>query len=93
MDFSSNNEIWTGMHGIIKGLEIFAAALEKAHTWYQNNAENISMYLLAFADFGVWSVATDKLIENQIVFTDDLPQELAQEIYNDADIEELVCSY
>lgn len=51
------------------------------------------MYLRAFADFGVWSVATDRLIENQIVFTDDLPQDLAQEIYNDSDIEEVVCSY
>lgn len=93
MDSSSNNEIWAGMQGIIKGLEVFVAALEKAHTWYQNNAENISMYLQAFADFGVWSVATDRLIEGQIVFTDDLPQGLAQEIYNGADIEQVVCSY
>lgn len=93
MDSSRNNETWAGIQGIIKGLEIFAAALEKAHTWYQNNAENISMYLLAFADFGVWSVATDKLIENQIVFTDDLPQDLAQKIYNGSDIEKVVCSY
>ena len=51
------------------------------------------LYLLAFADFGVWSVATDKLIENQIVFTDDLPQDLAQKIYNGSDIEKVVCSY
>lgn len=93
MESSSSNEIWAGMQGIIRGIEAFAVALEKAHTWYQNNAENISMYLRAFADFGVWSVATDRLIENQIVFTDDLPQDLAQEIYNDSDIEEVVCSY
>lgn len=93
MDSSSNNEIWAGMQGIIRGIKVFATALEKAHAWYQSNAENISMYLLAFADFGVWSAATGRLIENQVVFTDDLPQDFAKEICNGADIEEVVCSY
>ncbi len=93
MNSLSYNEIWAGMQGVIRNLEIFAAALEKAHTWYQNNAENISMYLQAFADFGIWSVAADRLIEGQIVFTDDLSQDLAQEIYNGANIEEVGCSY
>lgn len=95
MDSLSNNEVWADMQGIIKGLQVFANALEKAHTWYQDNAETISMYLLAFADFGAWSAATDRLIENQVVFTDDLTQDLAKEICNsaDADIEKIVCSY
>lgn len=93
MDSSSNNEIWAGMQGIIRGLKVFATALEKAHTWYQDNAENISAYLLAFSDFGVWSAATGRLIENQVVFTDDLPQDLAKEICNGADIEKVICSY
>lgn len=93
MDSSNNNEIWASMQGIVKGLKVFAAVLEKAHTWYQTNAENLSTYLLAFADFGVWSVAINRLIENQIVFTDDLPQALAQEIYNGADVEEVVYLY
>lgn len=93
MDSSNNNDIWTSTQNIVKGLMVLAAALEKVHTWYQNNAENLSKYLLAFADFGVWCVATDRLIENQIIFTDDLPQDLAQEIHNGADVEEVVYFY
>lgn len=93
MNSVNNNDVGISMKGIIKGIEVFAAALEKVHTRYQNNAENLSKYLLAFADFGVWSVAIDKLLENQIVFTDDLPQELANDIYSGADIEKAVSSY
>lgn len=81
------------MQGITTGIKVFIATLEKVRTWYQDNAEDISNFLFAFADFGIWSVATSKLIENQIIFTDDLPQEIAKKIYNGADIEEIVCSY
>lgn len=93
MDSSNNSKILASMQGIVKSLEDFRAALEKAYTWYQDNEEIISKYLLAFADFGVWSVAMERLIENQIIFTDALPQDLAQEIYDGADIDKTVCSY
>ena len=93
MSSLNNDGVWSGLQGIIRGIEAFATALEKANTWYQDNSEKISEYLLVFADFSVWSIAVDKLIERQIVFTDDLPQELATEIYNGADIERLISSY
>lgn len=93
MDSLYNGDILGNIQGFVRGIEIFADALEKAYTWYQSNADNISKYISAFADFGVWSVAINKLLENQIVFTDDLPQEIAKDIYNGTDIEEVVCSY
>ena len=67
MNDSGNYEIFEGLSGIVKGLETFAYALNKVQTWYQQNADNIANYLLAFAEFGEWSVATNKLIESQSI--------------------------
>ena len=77
----------------MKGLETFCNAIGKAITWYEENADIISSYLLAFAEFGEWSVATNKLIENQFVFTDNLTPDLAHEIYQGADVEEVMTRY
>ena len=93
MDYENNNNIWANMQGIVKGIKAVAAALEEAHTWYQNNIEIISSALLSVADFAMWNTVIDKLLENQIVFTDDIPQEIVQDIYNGANIEDIVCSY
>lgn len=93
MDSANNDNLGIIMQGITSGIKGFIAALEEIHIWYQNNAEDISNFLLAFADFGIWSIATGKLIENQIIFTDDLPQEIANKIYNGADVEKIVDSY
>ena len=93
MNDSGNYDIFEGLSGIVKGLETFAYALNKVQTWYQQNADNIANYLLAFAEFGEWSVATNKLIESQFVFTDNLTQTLAHEIYQGADVEEVMTRY
>ena len=90
---SGNYDIFEGLSGIVKGLETFAYALNKVHTWYQQNADNIANYLSVFAEFGEWSVAIDKLIENQFVFTDNLTPGLAHEIYQGADVDEIMNRY
>lgn len=93
MSDSGNYNIFEGLSGIVRGLETFTYALNKVHTWYQENADTIANYLLVFAEFGEWNVAINKLIENQFVFTDNLPQTLAHEIYQGADVEEVMTRY
>ena len=93
MSDSGNYSIFEGLTGFVKGLETFSNALGKATTWYEENADIITSYLLAFAEFGEWSVATNKLIENQFVFTDNLTPALAHEIYQGADVEEVMTRY
>lgn len=93
MSDSGNYSIFEELTGFVKGLETFSNAIGKAITWYEENADIISSYLLAFAEFGEWSVATNKLIENQFVFTDNLTPALAHEIYQGADVEEVMTRY
>ena len=93
MNDSGNYDIFEGLSGIVKGLETFAYALNKVQTWYQQNADTIANYLLAFAEFGEWSVATNKLIESEFAFTDNLTQTLAHEIYEGADVEKVMTHY
>ena len=93
MSDSGNYSIFEGLTGFVKGLETFCNAIGKAITWYEENADIISSYLLAFAEFGEWSIATSKLIENQFVFTDNLTPALAHEIYQGADVEEVMTRY
>ena len=91
MDESYNFK--TILSGATKFIEKFAKVLEVCHKWYQDNEETISMYLLAFADFGVWCVATNKLATKEIVFTDNLTSEFANEIYNSSDVDDLIQKY
>lgn len=93
MSDSGNYSIFEELTGFVKGLETFSNAIGKAITWYEEHADIISSYLLAFAEFGEWSVATNKLIENQFVFTDNLTPALAHEIYQGADVEEVMTRY
>ena len=93
MSDSGNYSIFEGLTGFVKGLETFCNAIGKAITWYEENADIITSYLLAFAEFGEWSIATNKLIENQFVFTDNLTPALAHEIYQGADVEEVMTRY
>lgn len=93
MDDSNNYDIWEGIAGIVEGIKTFTYALNKLHAWYEKNAENIAQYLSAFAEFAEWSVAVNKLIENQFVFTDDLTPTLAHDIYQGADITEVMGRY
>ena len=93
MSDSGNYSIFEGLTGFVKGLETFCNAIGKAITWYEENADIISSYLLVFAEFGEWSIATNKLIENQFVFTDNLTPDLAHEIYLGADVEEVMTRY
>ena len=93
MSDSGNYSIFEGLTGFVKGLETFCNAIGKAITWYEENADIISSYLLAFAEFGEWSIATSKLIENQFVFTDNLTPDLAHEIYQGADVDEVMTHY
>lgn len=93
MSDSGNYSIFEGLTGFVKGLETFSNALGKATTWYEENADIITSYLLAFAEFGEWSIAINKLIENQFVFTDNLTPALAHEIYQGADVEEVMTRY
>lgn len=93
MDDSNNYNAFEGLTSIIEGLKPFIDALDKLNTWYEQNAENIASYLSVFAEYAEWSVAVEKLIENQFVFTDDLTPELAHDIYQSSDVTEVMDRY
>lgn len=93
MGYLDFNRIEQNIQGLIKGIEIFSDTIKSISALYQNNSEKLLKYIRAFADFGVWSVAIDKLLKNQIVFTDNLSQELANGIYNGMDVEKVVWPY
>ena len=85
--------LFEGLPGIIEGLKVFVEGVKKLHLWYHENIDVISSYLSSFAEFAVWSMAVDKLIENQFVFTDDLDQNLAHEINEGANANEAMSRY
>lgn len=87
------NESSSPLYGAIKLIQMFMNKLENYKEWYRNNAETIFMYASAFADFGIWLNAVNKLAENQIVFTDDLSYELAKVIYNSSNVDEVIKKY
>lgn len=93
MSDSGNQYIFEGLSGFVKGIETLCNAISNAITWYEENADIISSYLLVFAEFGEWSVATNKIIEEHFVFTDNLTPDLAHEIYQGADVEEVMIHY
>ena len=93
MDHSNNYDAFERYTGIVEGLKLFAHTLSKLNTWYHQNAENITRYLSIFAEYAEWSVAVDKLIENQFVFTDDLTFELAHDIYQSLNVTEVMDRY
>lgn len=93
MSNSEEYNIFEGLPGIIEGLKVFAEEAKKLYLWYHENIDVISSYLSIFAEFGEWSVATNKLIESQFVFTDNLTQTLAHEIYQGADVEKVITRY
>lgn len=62
-------------------LEYIPNLIRKFQAWYDENSETLSDYIAAFLDFGIWTVAINKLIENHIVFTDYLSNEFAREIF------------
>lgn len=65
----------------------------KFQEWYEGNAQTLTEYIEVFLDFGIWLVATNKLIENQIVFTDYLSNEFAREIFWSENVDLTIAEY
>lgn len=78
---------------IQNAIERISNLICKFQDWYDENAETLSEYITAFFDFGIWSVATNKLIENQIVFTDYLSNEFAREIFWSENVDSTISEY
>lgn len=71
----------------------FSDVLISVHNWYERNAKNIEKYLLVFSGFSTFCAAIDTLAEKQIIFTDDLTLEFANEICDSDEIDALVGRY
>lgn len=93
MSNSEEYNIFEGLPGIIEGLKVFAEGVKKLHLWYHENIDAVSSYLSIFVEFAEWSIAIDKLIENQFVFTDNLNQNLAREICRGTDVNDAMNRY
>lgn len=74
-------------------LEYIPNLIRKFQAWYDENSETLSEYITAFLDFGIWSAAINKLIENQIVFTDYLSNEFAKEIFWSENVDSTISEY
>lgn len=62
------------------------------HVFFQIS-NSLSEYIPIFIEFGTWTVAANKLIENNIVFTDTLSMELASEISQSNNIDTIIEKY
>lgn len=79
--------------GAIRFVQEFANVLKEYQDWFEQHRETIIAYIQAFAEFGKWHSAMQKMADNQIIFTDDLPIELVVEINNAENVEPIVQSY
>lgn len=61
--------------------------------WYQNIMPLLDRYIQIFANIGKIFSTIDLLIDNQIVFTDDLTAELINELYNSNNVESVIQDY
>ena len=93
MSDSTYRDFLDGLKGIYRFAKEISLTFESYRSWYQKNAATINAYLNAFADFGVWCLAVQKMSERQIVFTDDLTNEFAKNIYVSPDIDATVLGY
>lgn len=92
-NYPNFQEIIGNIRNVLSAFQSFADVLGRAYDWYERNTDTITAYISAFADFGVWSGAVRRMKERQIVFTDNLSMELANEIYNSEDVESTVQNY
>ena len=92
MSDSTYRDFLDGLKGIYRFAKEISLTFESYRSWYQKNAATINAYLNAFADFGVWCLAVQKMSERQIVFTDDLTNEFAKNIYVSPDLDATLLS-
>ena len=81
------------MVGFVKSIEIFCITVSELIIWYEENSDKFSKYSLAFENFEEWAEAINKLIELQFVFTDNLTPDLAHEICQGENVEEVITHY
>lgn len=79
--------------GIIEACNIFKKTLGVVHTWYKQNIEIIQRYIEMYADLSTWHLAVKKMIENHIIFTEDLPSKLAKKILDSNDVATVIQEY
>lgn len=93
MDNLEEYEIQSIINNIVRGIQLLSNALKAVQNWWQEHADIVIAYISAFAEFGVWCVAVEKLKKRQIIFTDDLTPELAKQIYDAKDVDAVVQDY
>lgn len=71
-------------HTFFEGLGRFILRIEEVFTsvqnWYEQHADTINAYLINFAKLSIWVSAVQTISEAQIIFTDDLSMDMAQQI-------------
>jgi hypothetical protein len=83
----------TAFRDVLTAFQKIGEALEKVQSWYERNAETITAYIEAFSGFATWITAVQKMVDNQIVFTDDLTIKLAKTINDSDDVNAAVLQY
>lgn len=91
--YSDFQEIANNIRNALRAVQSFADVFARAYDWYERNADTISTYIGAFVDFGTWSAAVQKMKEHQIVFTDNLSIEFANEINDSEDVDTTIQKY
>lgn len=71
-------------HTFFEGLGRFILRIGEVFTsvqnWYEQHADTINAYLINFAKLSIWVSAVQTISEAQIIFTDDLSMDMAQQI-------------
>lgn len=69
--------------------EVFSSV----QNWYEQHADTINAYLFTFAKLSIWFSAVQSISEVQIIFTDDLSMDMAQEIIQSDNVSAIVERY
>ena len=93
MNDSKECSIVSAINDIILGIQWFSDLMNAAQNWLRNNADTILAYIDVFSSFKIWCEAVEKLKKAQVVFTDDLRPELANQIYESEDVDTIVQNY
>ena len=90
---TSNSKLEIFVKGVINFLQLIGNGISACCDWYVKHADTIEQYIQAFSNLAFWNAAVDELVKCQIIFTDDLSDELISEINTADNVDAVVESY
>jgi hypothetical protein len=87
------DEYKNAISNIVDSLRFLGKVLKGVSAWWNDHQEVIKQLLSGLLVFANWYGASEKMIDNQIVFTDVITEQLAERINNTDNVEKVVREY